>query len=176
MTMNKIVDRKSMLSLMLFKDQLNPRHFFEELIELLVRKGVFDESEFEGIQQQLLELLGKQIKAFNKGNSSSIRVEVAEALMDSIYYTLSIYFKDIQDLGSSGELIKEKGIENLFNEGKALIQQKVEQARILLDRVQQTKLITANYAYNDTINEGVGLFFVVYDKDFMAQDSPGAVD
>ena len=42
--------------------------------------------------------------------------------------------------------------------------------------MQQTKIVTANYAYNDTVDKGLGLFFVTYDKEFMAQDTPGSID
>ncbi len=160
----------------LLKAQFNPRHFFEELLEALLKKEVLNNSEFEVVQHQLLELLAKQVKRFNKDSSSSIKVEVAEALMDSIYYTLSIYFKSLEDLGCSADLIKDKGIEALFIEGKMLINEKVETAKKLLEGVQKTKLITVNYAYNDTIDYGLPLFFQVYDQDFAAQDSPGSID
>ena len=160
----------------LLKAQFNPRHFFEELLEALLKKEVLNNSEFEVVQHQLLELLAKQVKRFNKDSSSSIKVEVAEALMDSIYYTLSIYFKSLEDLGCSADLIKDKGIEALFNEGKMLINEKVETAKKLLEGVQKTKLITVNYAYNDTIDYGLPLFFKAYDQDFAAQDSPGSID
>ena len=148
----------------LLKTQFSPRHFFEELLEALLKREVLNNSEFEVVQHQLLELLAKQVKRFNKDSSSSIKVEVAEALMDSIYYTLSIYFKSLEDLGCSADLIKDKGIEALFNEGKMLINEKVETAKKLLEGVQKTKLITVNYAYNDTIDYGLPLFFKAYDQ------------
>ena len=160
----------------IYKSELNPRHFFEELITAMISRQMLSNAEFESIQQQLLELLEKQVKAFNKESSSSIKVEVAEALMESIYYTLSIYFKELEEIQHSGACIKEKGLASLFIEGKALIHKKVERAKLLLERVQQTKIVTANYAYNDTVDKGLGLFFVTYDKELKAQDTPGSID
>ncbi len=174
--MSKVKSMELAKTINLLKAQFNPRHFFEELLEALLKKEVLNNVEFEAVQQQLLELLAKQVGRFNKDSSSSIKFEVAESLMDSIYYTLSIYFKSVEDLGCSGTLIKEKGIEALFNEGRVLISKKVDAAKRLLECVQQTKLTTANYAYNDTIDYGLPLFFKAYDQDFAAQDSPGSVD
>ena len=94
--MNIREENHSLSPSVIYKSELNPRHFFEELITAMVNRQMLSHVEFESIQQQLLELLEKQVKAFNKESSSSIKVEVAEALMESIYYTLSIYFKEFR--------------------------------------------------------------------------------
>ncbi len=160
----------------ILKENLDQAHFFEALLETLTKADVINMMEFQKIQGELLALLSEEVGHFNHGESSSVKVELAESIMASIYYTLSIYFKELEPLDTSKEHLTKIGIKGIFEAGKKRIEERVLAANELLQLIMSQKLNTANYAYNDTVSHGLTLFFKEYDSNFAAQETPGSID
>ena len=155
---------------------LSRSHFFEHLIALMEKKHYLTEAQMQDIQMQLMNLLAKQIEKFNRGQSSSIQRQKAEALMASIYYTLGAYFRHLEDIDESITLLAEKKLEVLFEEGQSILDEAVAHCRLLYEKVKETKITTANIAYNDTIDNGIKLFFDEEDQNFKAHETGGDID
>ena len=158
------------------KEGLSKPHFFEHLITLIEEKGYLDEGEWQKVQIQLLEMLTRQIEIFNKGRSSSIQKQKAEALMASIYFTLGVYFRELEDIDESIEILKKAKLEDVFNEGKRLICEKVEKCRMLYEKAKATRITTENIAYIDTLGEGLNCFFKSYNEALRAEENCGDID
>lgn len=60
--------------------------------------------------------------------------------------------------------------------GEELVKEKVEKARKALKFVTQNKLSIDNYAYNNTIDYGIPLFFKEYNFNFGSHETPGPID
>lgn len=57
------------------------------------------QAEQQALQAKLFALLARQVRNYTKGESDSVPVETAQALLDSICFTLGL---DLEDLGERG--------------------------------------------------------------------------
>ncbi|QGU95395.1 hypothetical protein GOM49_10100 [Clostridium bovifaecis] len=159
-----------------FKNLLSEEHYFQSLLQVLHSNDLLSIGEIEGIQLQLVDILTETVGYYTKNKSSSVRVEVAEQIMLSIYYTLGLFLKNQSTIKESITLIEEKGIRYLFARGEKILKAKVDECQGLLDIVKETRLEIENYAYIDTIDYGIPLFFKEYDIRFASHETPGSID
>lgn len=159
-----------------FKDLLSEVHYFHSLLQILFSKEILNTKDIENVQLQMLDLMTETVGYYTKNESASVKVEIAEQLMLSIYYTIGLFLKEKATIKESVELIKEKGIRYLFVNGEKTLREKVEECRSLLSIVQKTKLTIENYAYIDTIDYGIPLFFKDYNIRFASHETPGSID
>jgi hypothetical protein len=124
----------------------------------------------------LYALLAKQVNKYTSGDSSSVPVERAQHLLESICYCIGAYLKTIEDMELKLNTLKEESIEQLFSKGQELVRLYVKKSKDLLNTLKLNALSVNNYAYHDTIFDGIADFFKDYDCRFGAQDSPGNID
>lgn len=155
---------------------ISKEHYFQSLLQAAYSNGLLDVSDIQKIQLQLLSVMTEIVDYFTKGTSSSVREEVAEQLILSIYYTLGLSLKNQKSIKESIDLIKNKDMKLLFAEGEKVLQEKVDKCKGLLEIINKTKIRTENYAYIDTIDYGVPLFFEKYDRRFASHETPGSID
>jgi hypothetical protein len=168
---NSIISREDTL-----KGLLSEEHYFQSLLQVLYANELLNKPELEKIQIQVLEVLNENISYYTKHESSSVRVEIAEQLMLSIYYTIGIYMKSIPSIKESIALLKEKSLKDMFKQGEVMIRAKVENCKRLFQQVQTNKLATTNYSYIDTIDYGFSMFFIDYDIRFASHEAPCSID
>ncbi|MGY0373341.1 DUF6179 domain-containing protein [Clostridium sp. JNZ J1-5] len=159
-----------------FENLLSKEHYFQSLLKVSNSNNLLNIKEIEGIQLQVVNILTETVGYYTKNKSSSVRVEIAEQIMLSIYYTLGLFLKNQSTVKKSIILIKEKEIKYLFAQGEKILKDKVDECERLLEIVKETRLKTENYAYIDTIDYGIPLFFKEYDIRFASHETPGAID
>lgn len=88
--------------------------------------------EQQNLMNQLYILLGKQVKSYHKhrrmGENSSVSTELAQELLESIYYTLQIV----------GGVSANKNMEKALRAGQDLLEDSVQRAKSMLDLVRAT--------------------------------------
>ena len=168
---NNIINKEENMENLLSKE-----HFFQSLLQVLYYNDYLNKAEIEGIQFQILDILKENVNYYTKAESCSVKVEVAEQLILSIYYTIGIYLKSKSIMRERIKLIKENKMKELFLKGEKLLRIKVEEGKRLLEHVQKTKLKTGNIAYLDTIDYGIPPFFKEYDIRFSSHEAPGSID
>jgi len=158
-------------------NNLSGASYFTSILQEAYDCGLLSDSEMESIQLQCIKLLAQKCERYNLGESSSIRVEVAESIMKSNLYTIGLYLKSCPDAESGvGELITET-ISEIYEKGRKLINKKLETAKELYKQVEENKLPTLNYTYNATISKhGIGSFFEAYNTLYEAHESPAFID
>jgi len=72
------------------RNDLNQAHYFQSILEKSYSLSLISDSELENIQLQSIELLAKQVERFTGGESSSVKIENAQNIMESIFYTIGI--------------------------------------------------------------------------------------
>lgn len=159
-----------------FENLLSKEHYFQSLLQVLYSNDLLSTKDIESIQLQILDLLKETVNYYTKAESYSVKEEIAEQLMLSIYYTIGIFLKDIPTIKERITSIKESAMKYLFSEGEKILKTKVEESKELLKLVQKNRLNTANYAYIDTIGYGIPLFFIDYDIRFASHETPGSID
>lgn len=168
---NYIIDRNDTIENLLSKE-----HYFQSLLQVFHSNDILNNKELENIQVQILDILRETANYYTKAESYSVRVEVAEQIMLSIYYTIGSFLKGKTSIKEKITLIKENAMKYLFSEGEKVLKAKIEESKELLKNVQKSKLKTSNYAYIDTIDYGISLFFIEYDSRFAAHKMQGSID
>ena len=115
------------------------------------------------ILPRLYELLAEQAKKYTMGESSSIPVDTARELVNSLRYTLGFADVTARDLWAEVE------------KGRTAIRGKTDSARILWERACLTAPRTENVFYRETL-KSIGGFFGRYDVLFFAHMIPCSID
>lgn len=155
---------------------LNKKYHFQSLLQLSYKNKLLSVIELEKIQVQLVETLTETVGYYTKQRSSSVKNEIAEKLMLSICYTLGISLKNKKSLRQQIGLLKNDELKFLISDGEKLLNDKVDKCKKLLQLVKETRIQTENYAYLDTIDYGIPLFFEEYDVRFASHETPGSID
>lgn len=122
----------------------------------------------ERLMPKLLAFLARRTMRYTMEDSSSVPVETAQALMQSILFTLGF-------AGVEPEALLNCPMEQAFDLGLRAIEDELEFCRDLYDRVRQTAPPLNSLSYWDTI-AGIGSFFQRYDYRFFAQLIPCDID
>jgi hypothetical protein len=157
-------------------NNLSGEYYFASIMQEAYSKGLLCDSDVENIQLQCIELLAYKSERYSGGESSSIRVEVAESIMKSNLYTMGLYLKSLSDPDCAVSELKGAMISEMYQKGRKLINARLHTAKHIYKLVKNNKLITPNYAYNATLAEGIEGFFKAYDPDYEAYESPGSID
>jgi len=157
-------------------ENLNETYFFQSVLQELSHLKLLSDSEIEHIQIQSIQLLAKETDHYTNGESSSVKVETAQSLLQSIIYCIGIYLKSLPDIDLCIDILKQKTLLELFKQGKNLIRIQFGCAKQLLTSIQKDSIVTDNIAYNDTVSDGLMLFFSKYDIDFGSHEIPASID
>ena len=152
------------------RKNLDEKNYFKTLIEEAYENQMITEEEILNLQMQLLDLLDKRVYKYSGSDSSSIRKEILKDIADSNSYTISIYLKTFNSPDNALKTIREKEIEDLYNEGRKKIDKMLKVIRLMYIKVRQNMINIDNDTYNDTIIGGIEGFLKIYDPDFKAQD------
>lgn len=156
------------------KELLSKEFYFQSFLEEAYKQGELDDEELENIQMQCIRLLADSTQRYNKGESSSINIEAAQAIMASNFYTMGMGLKALPDTSSMLDNIKT--VSKLYERGRKMINAKLNTARHLYQLVSKTKIQSPGYAYNATIEKGIKSFFKNYNADFEAHETPASID
>lgn len=131
-----------------------------------------DTDEREAAQGVLWRLLEKRARYFTMDDSSSLRVERAEMLLESVCYTLRTHLK-LRGIPRRALLTGDPVA--LYDEAVATLEEAVTHARRLYELALALTPPIISIAYRDTLR-GLGGFFQRYDIRTFAQDIPADID
>jgi len=158
------------------RESLSKNQYFQSMVQEAHRLKLLSDAELEDIQIRSVRLLARQTERYTSGDSSSVRVEIAQSIFQSTLYTIGIYLKSLPDIDMSLSEIKQTPLYELHNKGRKLIEKKINIAKHMLYLVQNGRIKTDNIAYNDTVQKALSDFFSSYDPDFAAHDTPCSID
>jgi hypothetical protein len=120
------------------------------------------------IQAHLMQLLSEDILYYTHGQSSSVSVEKAQSLFESMLYCITAYLNTLPDPQNTLKTCK---LDELYLKGLALVKQYVNDAQLLLAEAKLTRIPTDLIAYNHTIDCEIGMLLEGYDPRFQAQNT-----
>lgn len=130
----------------------------------------------ERIQLQLVELLSRQTERYTNNESSSVRVEQAQQLLQSITYCIGVYLKSISDMYNKIEVLNNEDVKTMFYKGLDLITLYKKNSKFLLETLQKDFRNINNIAFYDTIFKAIPEFFHDYEMEFSSHDIPCSID
>lgn len=166
------LSKKSLIKI----ENLDEQYYFQSILQEAYKMKQITDSELENIQLQIIQLIAKRTERYTSGASSSVKIETAQNIMESIFYNISIYLKTFSDVDIAITILKETPLLELYKNGDMLIKKKIKCTKKLLDLVKKNIVHTNNYAYNETIKTGIDFFFPSYDIEFSSHETPCIID
>lgn len=155
---------------------LDQGYYFQTLFHEAGRRNLLSSTQIERIQVEIVELMGKEVERYTNDESSSVPIEKAQELLQSITYSMGFYLKSVPDMTEKIETLKKEKMSVIFYKGMEGVSVHKAKARMLLQNLQKNGLKLNNYAYQDTIFTGIPEFFHDYNIEFGASDIPGSID
>lgn len=152
------------------REALSSDRYFESLLKEAYQQELLWESQLEKIQWDCLSLLAEQTERYQGGGSSSIPVETAQDLLESIFFTLGVRLKTFDSPDRAVEALEKEGVIRLYQGGLQQIRQSITWAKNLHASILENLVSTKNVFYRSTIDDGMKGFFKLYDPDFSAQE------
>lgn len=152
------------------REDLLEEAYFESLLDAAFAKGLLPEVHLQRIQSECISLLGKKTEKFLMGDSSSIPMEKASHLMDSIFFTLSLWCKRYSTPSLALEDLQKEPVESFYQRGRKRIDTVVSITKIKHQKLLHALIKTQNTCYKETLKEGILGFFKLYDPEFSAQE------
>ena len=122
---------------------------------------------------QLMILLDKRIFKYTSGESSSVMVETAQTLMESVNFCINAYYNEY---GMENAISENLSIEELFLKGKEIVKQRHAICRKLFIFLRKERMNYENLAYQQVIEMAIPLFLRNYDIEFGAHIIGGIID
>lgn len=136
--------------------------------------GLITEKDKNAASQQLWALMHKQTRRYTMDDSSSITVEKASELYNSVSYCIGMQLKEYGS--NAAEQLRTQSAESLFDMGQALVKKAVSEGKALLNTLQNEFVDIKNISYHDTVFNALPGFFVSYDPRFFAHETPCDID
>lgn len=133
----------------------------------------------EAFRAELLDLLAEQVLRHNAGQSSSVRVETAEQIFESMLYCIRAYLESeeissgrlTEDHPPKAELTPGASPRELYRRGLELVKRETLTAKAIYREVLKTRVKTGQLAYNATLDGAIPGFFATYDPDYAAHEN-----
>ena len=150
---------------------LDAENYFQSLLAEGARCGALHESDAARLQSESLALLAAQTAIYTGGESSSVRVETAQVLFDSVCYTLGIALKAYAAPEAALGALQSRPLASLFAEGQVLLRRKVAAARARHGKLTRNLYETENLFYRATAVDGIRGFFKLYRPALFASET-----
>ncbi|KEZ85662.1 hypothetical protein IO99_13425 [Clostridium sulfidigenes] len=124
------------------------------------------------IEFKIWNLLGKHTERYTMGDSTSVPIEIAEELLNSICFSLGL---ELRELMNAKEVLMEEDISDLLKTSWSKIASLMERGKKLLEAVRKSSPNIENISYKDTLNE-IDRFFNKYDYRFFAHKIDCSID
>ncbi|NCB64180.1 MAG: hypothetical protein EOM52_11375 [Clostridia bacterium] len=125
-------------------------------------------SGIEDRKDEVMALLAWRLSRFTGLDSTSVRVERAQAILDSTLFTLEMGERAVPAAAEGVIVDGEIPLRVLFELGQRRIDAMLKTVRQLRRSVVRTMLPTDNECYRDTLIDGMAAFFRVYEPEFGA--------
>ncbi|MDP4093128.1 MAG: DUF6179 domain-containing protein [Bacillota bacterium] len=138
-------------------------------------KGMIEKRKIEDIQTQILMILKDLIQRYTNGESSSVTIETAEKLLNSICFSIDACTAGYIGTRERIDLLLNGSITELYEKGLEIVSSYVAETKKLYYRIIKTRLNVPVEAYNLTIDD-FPIFFNKYSIVFGAHDAPSNID
>lgn len=158
------------------RSQLDEGYYFASLVSEGERCGLLSDSDMERIQSESLLLLEEQSRKWSRGGSSSLRMERAQQLLDSVFYVTGVSLKEFATPEEALSGLKREGLTELWKSGSRKVRRQIQIARFQHDQLKRNLFLSENEFYRSTVVDGINGFFRQYQPEFAAHEIPITVD
>lgn len=151
-------------------DNLRRDDYTNTLAAEAVRVGFYSEEDLLGVQKGLMDALAVVIGYASKNESTSVRLDKANAYLKCILYNCDTYLLTLPEPQEAAEILRSIPMEELYNRGFAINRAHFQRAKRLFANVRYTRLHDGSKTYNRAIDILLPHYLAAYDPRFNAQD------
>lgn len=156
--------------------KINQSYYFQSLLQEIVDQQVIIEQQVERIQFGILELMTKEVDRYTNGESSSVPVEKAQEILQSIAYLIGAYLKTIPDMRTKLDLLTKETMTVLFYRGLDEVAKMRKASLAIHSELCQNDRKLRSIAYHDTIFTGLKEALHDYNMEYGAHETGGSID
>ena len=150
--------------------RLRPGDYFASLTEEALACGLLTEDDLARLQAQLPGLLRRMAAEYAGEGCGSLPVETAGEMLRSLQFVLGVALKGYAASEQAAIALKERPLNELYDEGLCRVRQKLRTVRLLQRRILSRLFQTPNGFWRSTIEGGVNGFFRLYRPEFAAHE------
>lgn len=124
--------------------------------------------EISAVQVGIMQLLSEEILEYTNHQSSSVRTEAAQSILESMLYGITAYLDTLPEPAAA---LKTQDLKELRRKGVDLLKQYAQDCKTLLAEVKATRIPTDLIAYNSTVDSEIEELLHHYDPRFAAQNT-----
>lgn len=161
--MNKAISRN-----LIDKSALRENDYLASLLEAGHDASLISGNTVKRVRTDCLMLLASRAMLFTKGKSSSVPVETAQLLMDSVIHTIGFHLKSFPTPEDAASFL-ESGKNAVFRSfclGLKEIENSYKMTKKRYTRLRKHLLKTPNEFYTSTLSSGLAAFFKNYSPDY----------
>ena len=148
---------------------LSGEHYLSTLLEQAYLTEVLTAPQIEAVQMACLSVLARQTQLYNGMESSSVRVEDAEEILESVLFTIGVCLKEYGNAEDAALALIREGAEALFARGGKRIDRMLKTTKLFHAGLVRRLMETPNVFYRSTVEDGINGFFQLYRPQFGAQ-------
>ncbi len=152
------------------RKKLDESDYFQSLLEAARTKGLLSEGDIERLQFECLDLLAYKTERYNAGDSSSIPVEKARDIMNSILFTIGLSLKTYQNPDDAVTALQNEPLNEFYKKGRRRINTMLATSKIIHGKLLSRLAETKNVFYSATLKGGISGFFKLYRPDYAAHE------
>jgi len=159
------------------RTQLKEDAYLESLLQAAYEADAITEREIERIQLDCVQLLAEKTRKITSG-SSTIGVDEAEMIMQSLLFIISLHLKSFSDPHDALKTILSESIPTLYALGQRRLKIKYAAVKHLYHKVVASMVRVQYYYYTTTVVKEFGNFFSLYTDHYTASaahELPGDV-
>ncbi|MBQ3003550.1 MAG: hypothetical protein IJD82_07450 [Clostridia bacterium] len=155
---------------LLCKENLRDSAYLEDLLAEGERVGALTETDSARIQYDVLELLQKRLESLYGKRTSSVPDEIAEELMESVLYTVSLTLRASPDPDAALRMLCDTPMELLYQKGLRYCRILLRDVRVLTKKLQAEETPAFNPFYRAAIGRDLPAFLRTYKPDSRAHE------
>lgn len=153
------------------KENLDPSHYTISLLQEGFRVRLIDETSLRRIQGSIMLILKDLIQRYTQGESTSVKIETAETILNSVYYALDAWLRSQDNPESGITFLKTGHVREIYEKGIRLVAACVAETKLLFEEIREKKLEVGLEAYKLSIEEDLPEFFRNYGVLFKAHET-----
>lgn len=123
------------------------------------------------IQKESMDIVASLASELTDGASSSIRIEQAQELLLSAFYTAGLALKACDTADEAALRLATEPFRSIYSDGEKIIKKKLASAHMLHRQVSKNLFLTKNVFYASTLIDGIKGFFKLYNPKFGAHET-----
>lgn len=150
-------------------------NYMQSVLNEALNINIISMSEIENIQLKIIEIIAKQVEKYTHKESSSVKIDVAQNITQSIFYSIDFYLKSLSNPDMCIDILKRESLDKIYKLAINMIKEEFKTDKQLYLKIKNNRLDIDLIAYNDTI-EGINEFFTTYNIDFYSHDAKVYID